>query len=128
MTEAGESLMAVTTGANRNVIRQAMGALQHEWDSFYGDVTDASRNVAVNLVEWSSLSDSIKQVEAWLGKMEASVGTEWQPVGTIEEKKSQLQINRVRTKFILHIPDIYLFISLLNEPIHTCINAYANTI
>ena len=105
MVEAGESLLAVTTGASRNVIRHEISSLQQEWDGFYVGVTDASRIVAVSLVEWSSLSDSIKQVELWLSKMEASVGTEWQPGGTIDEKKSQLQTNRVRilhTRYVFH--------------------------
>lgn len=95
MVEAGENLLSLSSGDSRNAIRQQMNSIQQEWDDFYTRVNDASRHVAVNIVEWSSLSDSIKQIEAWLEKMEASLGKEWMPGGTIEEKKSMLQSHRV---------------------------------
>jgi hypothetical protein len=99
MVEAGENLLSVSTGDSRNAIRQQMNSIQQEWDDFYSRANDASRHVAVNIVEWSSLSDSIKQIEAWLEKMEASLGNEWTPGGMIEEKKSLLQSHRVRMCF-----------------------------
>lgn len=98
MVEAGENLLSVSSGDSRNAVRQQINSVQQDWDDFYTRANDASRHVSVNIVEWSSLSDSIKQIETWLEKMEAPLGSEWSPGGTVEEKKSMLQSHRVRVK------------------------------
>jgi len=93
--EAGENLCAMLIGDGRDMIRQQTGALQHEWDELFIKITSSQRQVEISLVEWTSYSDCVSQVNAWLVKMRTLVSSELPLVSTLEEKKAQLQTCKV---------------------------------
>jgi len=93
--EAGENLAAMLSGDGRDVIRQQTSALQLEWDQLFRQVTASQRQLEVSLVEWTSYTDCVRQVKAWLTKMRKMVNDELPLVGTLEEKKVQLQTFKV---------------------------------
>ena len=93
--EAGGSLLAVTAASKRDVLRREIDSLQREFDEFYSRVSDDIRQVSLQLVEWSSCAETMKQVEEWIDKMAASIGNDWVAGGSLDEKKTQLQTYRV---------------------------------
>ena len=93
--EAGENVCSVLTGDGRDVIRQQIDALQLEWDTLFTKITASQRQLDVSLVEWTSYADCVSQVEAWLTKMRTMVSEELPLVGTLDEKKTQLQAFKV---------------------------------
>lgn len=93
--EAGENLCSLLSGEGREVIRRQTGAVQQEWDELFMQVTSSLQQLDIRLVEWTSYTDSVDQVEAWLAKMRTLVTDELPLVGTLDEKKTQLQTFRV---------------------------------
>ena len=94
-TEAGETLCAVLSHEGREVIQQQTGALQQELDELLMKLTSSLQQLDVSLMEWTSYTDCMRQVEAWLAKMRTLISDELPLVGTLEEKKAQLQMFKV---------------------------------
>lgn len=99
--EAGENLCTMLSGDGRDMIRQQTGDLQREWDELFIKITSSQRQVEISLLEWTSYSDCVSQVNTWLIKMRTLVGGELPLVGTLEEKKAQLQTCKVTIIIII---------------------------
>ena len=114
-TDACEMLRATMVGEGRDSIRQDIAALQRGFDDLYNKVTSAQRNLEINLVEWTSYTDSIRQVEVWLNKMESLVLTELPQVGLIDEKKALLQNYMVFYLCTSYVFDYKVLFSFFNH-------------
>ena len=93
--EAGESLCSLLSCKGPDVIRQQTDALQQECDELFKKVTSSLQQLEAILVKWTSYTDSIGDVEAWLAEMRTLVSDELPLVGTLDEKKTQLQTFKV---------------------------------
>jgi len=92
---AGEKLCAMLSVEGHDVVRQQTAALQLEWDDLFTKVTASQRQLDVTLLEWTSYTDRVHQIEAWLAKMRTLLRNELPLVGTLEEKRTQLQTFKV---------------------------------
>ena len=93
--EAGENLCTVLSCEGRDVIHQRVGALQQEWDELLMKVMSCQQQLKLSLVEWTSYTNCVDQVEAWLAKMRTRISDDLPLVGTLDEKKTQLQMYKV---------------------------------
>jgi len=93
--EAAENLCAVLSCEGRDVIHEQIGALQQEWDELLMKLMFSQQQVELSLVEWTSYTDCMGQVEAWFAKMRSLLSDELPLVATLDEKKSQLQMCKV---------------------------------
>lgn len=94
--EAGEALYTNLTAEGRENVRQEIRLLRQDWDELFEDVMAAQRQLEVSLVEWTSFSDSLQQLQEWLKGIESQLGGGDVPyVASLEEKKAQLQSYKV---------------------------------
>jgi len=93
--QAGESFAALLSGDVCDVIWQQTNVLRLEWDQIFAKVTASEQQLEVSLAEWASYTECLSQVEAWLRKMRISVSDDLLLVGSLEDKKAQLQMCKV---------------------------------
>ena len=88
--EAGERLYPSTAPEGREIVREQLAALKHEWSGLFDEVLNAQRELEVNVVQWTSFEDSVDQVERWLRKLESALTGDVPLRNTLDEKKGQL--------------------------------------
>jgi len=92
--EAGESLYANLSVQGRDIVRNNIKTMRQNFDNLYDKVAAFQRHLEVHLVEWTSFSESLKQVESWLKSTENQFGGDITLLATLDEKKSQLLIHK----------------------------------
>lgn len=95
VVNTGEILCTMLPGDYRHVIHQQTGTLRQECDQLFTSVMASQRQLEVSLVEWTSYIDRLSQIEEWLAKMRTLVNDDLPLVGSLQEKKAQLQTFKV---------------------------------
>lgn len=93
----GEKTMTNTSIEGREVIRQELHRLQHDWDGVISEVTDTKVALQSCLLQWTDFSDSSGQIQKWLKDMEKRVRDN-EDKADLNEKKSELQRIKVSGK------------------------------
>ena len=88
-------MYALLSGDGRDLIHRQIESLQLKWDELFTKITVVQRQLEVSVVEWTSYTDSVSQVEAWLTRMRMMVIAELPVLDTLHEKKTQLQTFKV---------------------------------
>lgn len=89
--EAGEKLYPSTGSEGRDIIRGELQELQSAFDVFYDNLGCTERNVNSKLTRWSGFEESKEKLRTWLSDMEKEIPKEIELMGTLDEKRTQLQ-------------------------------------
>lgn len=93
--ESGEKLYPDTAAAGREKVRAELRVAKQDWDNLFSNLNDAQRKVDSFLIQWSSYADGQDQLLRWMSETEAALRTDVDLRNTLQEKRVQLQNNRV---------------------------------
>lgn len=96
-SEAGEKLYPDTAAAGREKVRQSLRSAKEDWDRLFSALSDTQRRVDNFLLQWTSYAEGQDQLVRWLGDTEATVRGDTDLKNTLQEKRMQLQNQRVST-------------------------------
>ncbi len=72
--------------------------LQADWDTTFDDILSSQRQLEVVMVQWTSYEDSFKQLDQWVKSTELQLSDQLPLHNTLEDKKSQLNVYKVRIR------------------------------
>lgn len=93
--EAGEQLYPDTASAGRERIRQQLRIAKDVWDSLLSDLNEVQRRQDSLQTQWSAFAEGQEMLEKWLLEVETWLQTDTENRNTLQEKRSQLQNNKV---------------------------------
>ena len=93
--EAGEKLYPDTASAGRERIRQQLRTAKDVWDSLLGDLNELQRRYDNVTSQWSTFREGQEILEKWMLEVETWIRTDTDLRNTLQEKRSQLQNNKV---------------------------------
>lgn len=99
--EKGEKLYPQTSPDGREVVRQQLEALKMSWENYSDDLNDALQRLDNCLMQFEEFSMSQEQLSKWLRDIEKSMQQHMDLKTTIQEKKAQLQNQKLMHQEIL---------------------------
>ena len=93
--EAGEKLYPDTAPSGRDKIRHELRTAKEAWDNLMVNLNDCQRKFDTFLMQWTSFMESQGHFVKWLSDTEAVVKNDLESRGSLQEKRSQLQNNKV---------------------------------
>ncbi len=97
--QQGEKLYPDTSAAGREQIRQQLRAAKDSWDEYLGELSEMQSQLDSSLTLWSVYRDSTGSLDQWLLNVETSLKADTEPKNTLQEKRAQLQNNKVQYTF-----------------------------
>lgn len=93
--ESGEKLSPDTAAVGREKVRGELRGAKQEWEDFLAGLNDAQRHVDSYMHQWSSYTDGQDQMLRWMAETEAALRADVELKNTLQEKRVQLQAQRV---------------------------------
>ena len=93
--EAGEKLYPDTAAAGREKVRQNLRSAKEDWERLFSALNDTQRRVDNFLLQWMSYAEGQDNLVRWLGDTENIVRGDTDMKNTLQEKRMQLQNQRV---------------------------------
>ncbi|GIY32234.1 nesprin-1 [Caerostris darwini] len=114
--ELGEKLYSSTSPEGREIIRQKIKNLQKQWEALQEKCNGTLRSVDSCLQKLISFSQGQDRLSKWLQEVGLSVQQHTEPKSTIQEKRAQLQSQKVIHQDILsHKPLLEAVCDKANE-------------
>ncbi|KAK3930234.1 Nesprin-1 [Frankliniella fusca] len=95
LVEAGERLYAHTSPDGREVVRQQLRTLRHQWDGFSDDLQAAAARLDQCLAQLSDFQAAQEQLTKWLLDVERAMSQHTEKRATLQEKRAQLQNHKM---------------------------------
>lgn len=93
--EAGEKLYPDTAAAGREKVRQSLRTAKEDWERLFSAINDTQRRVDSSLLQWMSYAEGQDQLVRWLADSESAIRADTDLKNTLQEKRMQLQNQRV---------------------------------
>lgn len=96
--QAGNELLLthLLSDVERDSIRHEMKSVRDSFDSVWTNLDEISRQTTLNLIQWTSCSENMAQVETWLNAAHQQLTDNYGYGTSLDEKRTQLYTCRVR--------------------------------
>ena len=105
----GEKLYPDTATSGREKIRQQLRTAKDVWDSLLSDMAEMQRRFDNTLDLWSTYNTGAEELEKWILEVETWLKADTEMKNTLQEKKGQLQNNKVRHIRPFLVNNIFIF-------------------
>ncbi len=93
--DSGEKLYPDTATSGREKIRKQLRTAKDVWDRLLTDLMELQKNCQTSVTQWASFTDGQQHLDKWMLEVDTWLKTDTEPKTNLQEKRTQLQNNKV---------------------------------